>query len=258
MFRLTKRFKFILSSCVLTANLFAIQIGFFTERDLAIVILSLLTIPLTFWCLKEVLKGPIWLISWVLPLFFTAGVGFFYFLLPSSFFTALPILVFYFLGMYSILLSENIFSVSAIRTIQLYRAAWAVGFLLSLLVSFFLFDTVFSLGLPFYYNFWFIFLISFFLFLHGTWSVNLEEMLSGKVWGHAFVLALGIGQTALMISFWPASITLRSLFLTSLIYVTLGLTQAKLTDRLFKKTVREYLLVGFSVFAILFFYTTWG
>jgi hypothetical protein len=59
-------------------------------------------------------------------------------------------------------------------------------------------------------------------------------------------------------SFWPTAITLGSLFLTSLVYVSLGIVQAKLSDRLFKKTVQEYLTVGLVVLLILLSYTSWG
>lgn len=258
MFRLTKRRKFILSSLVLSIGLFIVQLGGVSDRYLAIAILSFLTVPLTLWSLQEALTLPIILTSWILPLFFTGGVGLFYFLLPGTIFTTLPVIILYFLGLYALFLSENIFSVAAIRTIQLFRSAWAVSFLLTLLTSFLLFDTVFSFRLPFYDNFLFVFLVSFFLSLHGTWSVNLEERVTGKVVLYSFALALAVGQTGLVLSFWPTSITLISLFLTSLIYVSLGLTQAKLSDRLFAKTAREYLMVGVAVFLVLLFYTTWG
>jgi len=258
MFRLTKRRKFILSSLILSAGLLVIQSGGVTGRYLAIAILSFLTIPLVIWSLSEALTLPILLTSWILPFSFTAGVGMFYFLLPGTLFTALPIIILYFLGLYALFLSENIFSVAALRTIQLFRSAWAVSFLLTLLILFLLYDTIFSFRLPFYYNFIFIFIISFFIFFHGTWSVNLQERITGEIVVYSLILSLGVAQTGLILSFWPASITLNSLFLTAIVYVSLGLVQAKLSDRLFEKTVREYLLVGISVFLILLFYTTWG
>lgn len=257
MFHLTKRKKFIISSFILSLGLFFIQTGGLTNRYLAISLLSLLAVPLTLWSLKEALKGPIYLVSWILPLSFTAGVGLFYFLLPGTFFTSLPVIIFFFLGLYASFLSENIFSVAAIRTIQLFRSAWAVSFLMTLLTAFLLFDTIYSFRLPFYYNFFLVFLISFFLFLHGTWSVNLEEKISSKVLFYSFVLSLAVGELATILSFWPASITLISLFLSAQVYVSLGLSQTKLSDRLFVKTVREYLLVGIAVFLVLLFYTSW-
>ncbi len=256
---LTKRRKFIFSALFLTLGLTIIQLSQISNRYLAIGVLSLLSVPLTFWSLKEALRGPVWLVSWILPVFFTAGVGLFYFLLPGSLLTAIPVILVYLVGMYVLFLSENIFAVAAtMRTIQLFRAASAVGFLSALITSFLLYDTIFSLRLPFYQNAILVFVLSFFLFLHGTWSVNLEEKITGQILLYSLILALGMGEIALVLSFWPTAITLGSLFLTSLIYVSLGIVQAKLSDRLFKKTVEEYLTVGFLVLIVLLAYTTWG
>lgn len=255
---LTKRRKFILSSVILSAGMLLLQSGFFPDRYLAIGILCLMSVPLTLWSLKEALKGSIWLMSWVLPLLFTVGVGFFYFLLPTNFYTGLPIIIFYLLGTYVIFLSENIFSVAAIRTIQLYRSSMAVSFLLSLVISFLLYDTIFSFRFPFYINGLVLWLFSFLIFLHGCWVVTLEEKISRRLLLYSLVLSLGIGEAGLALSFWPVSVTLGSVFLTSVVYVSLGLAQARLSDRLFKGTIREYLVVGAAVFLVLLFYTNWG
>lgn len=258
MFRLTKRRKFILSSLVLSFGLLSIQLGWLTNRYLAITLVSLSCIPLVLWSLKEALGGPIWLLSWILPLLFTAGVGLFYFLLPGTLLLAIPVILIYFMGMYGLFLSENIFSVAAIRTIQLFRSASAVSFLLTLLISFLLYDTVWSFRLPFYLNGVFVFIISFLLFLKGTWSVNLKEKIDNEILLYSVIPAFAIGEVAAVLSFWPTMISLISLFLTSLLYVCLGLIQAKLSDRLFEKTIKEYLLVGLAVFCIMICYTSWG
>lgn len=258
MFRFTKRRKFILSSFLLTAGLSYIQFGQPANRYLAISLLSFLTIPLFWWSLSEGLTGAVWLMSWILPFFFTIGIGLFYFLLPSSLLLAIPVIVLYFFGLYALFLSENIFSVASLRTIQLYRSASAVSFILTLFISFLLYDTVFSFRLPFYLNGLFVFLISLFLFIHGIWSVALEEKVSVKIVYYSALFSLCLAETAFVLSFWPVTIALGSLFLTTLVYILLGLSQAYLSGRLFKKTTREYLLVGIAVFVILLLYTSWG
>lgn len=255
---LTKRRKFILSSSLLSLGLLSIQMELLPNRYLAIIGLSLLTIPLILWSLKDAVRGPIWFLSWMLPLLFTSGVGFFYFLLPNSFYTSIPVIVFYFLGMYALFLTENIFSVAAIRTIQLYRSSSAVNFLMTLLISFLLYDTILSFRLPFYSTSALVFLISFFFFLHNFWTVNLNEKISLKILIYSIIFSFGVGQTAIAISFWPVTISMGSIFLTSIVYVALGISQAKLNDRLFPKTIREYLSVGLLVFIILIIYTSWG
>jgi hypothetical protein len=89
--------------------------------------------------LREGIDGIEWLTVLTLPPLYTAGVGLFYFLLPVRWLTRLPVAMAYGLGMYVLLLTENIFSVASIRTIQLLRAAQAVGFLLTLVTGFFLY-----------------------------------------------------------------------------------------------------------------------
>lgn len=256
MFRLTKRRKFIISSLLLSLGLLAIQLEFVSNRYLAISVLAFFSIVLVLWSLKEALKGSIWLLSWILPGLFTVGVGLFYFLLPSSLITTIPVIVIYFLGMYALLLSENIFAVASIRTIQLVRSASAVNFLLTLFTAFLLFDTVFSFKFSFYINGGLIFLIAFLLNLKGVWAVNLKEKLDSQSFFYTLASALGIGEMAVVLSFWPATVVMDSLFLTAILYVNLGLIQAKLSDRLFERTVKEYLLAGVSVFAIFIFYTS--
>jgi len=96
------------------------------------------------------------------------------------------------------------------------------------------------------------------LFIHGVWSVNLEEKISIKLFSSAFLLSVVMAEIAFVLSFWPTTIALNSLFLTSLVYVLLGLVQAQLSGRLFKRTVEEYLVVGVAVLIVLLFYSNWG
>ncbi len=255
---LTKRRKFVLSSFFLTLGLYLLEVIGFEFKYQAIGLLSILAAVLSFWSLKEATTGLATWLTLVLPFFFTAGVALFYFLLPSNILTVIPILMIYFLGMYALFLTENIFSVAAIRTINLFRSASAVGFLLTLLISFFLNNTLISFKLAFYHNFLLTFVIYFPLVLTGLWSVNLEERLTGDLLIFSFTIALFLSELAMALSFWPVTVTVGSLFLTASLYVVLGLAQASLSGRLFKKTVREYLLVGLAVLVIMFFYTSWG
>src|SRR4030042_1211151 len=56
-----------------------------------------------------------------------------------------PFLVFYGLGIYALFLTTNIYTVAAIRSIALLRAARGVGFVLTLTTAFLLFDALLSL-----------------------------------------------------------------------------------------------------------------
>lgn len=258
MFKLTKRRRFILTSLLLTGGLFLIQQGVVNSRYFAIGILSFVSLVLSLWSLGIPLSSRVWLFSWVLPFCFTVSVSLFYFLLPSSLLSLVPILLLYLVGMYVLLLSENIFFVTSIRTIQLYRSASAVSFLLTLLTAFLLYDTILSFRLIYYFNIAIVWLVSFLLILHSCWVSRLDEGISNKLLEYSFILSWCVSTTALAISFWPVTITQGSLLLTANLYVLIGTAQAKLNDRLFKKVVREYLVIGLTVVLVMVISTHWG
>lgn len=257
---MSKRRRFVLSSLILSAGLLVIgQLVDLTTRYLGIGFLSLISVGLSVWSLKEGLDNLIeWLIIPALPFLYTLSVALFYFLLPANFFTLVMISLGFAFGMYILLLTENIFSVAAIRTIALFRAASSVAFLLTLITSFFLFDVIFSFRLSFLLNGFLAFGASLVLFIQSLWSVKLEKEIDKKILFSSLVLSFVLGQFTLAISFWPVSVALASLFLTACFYVLLGLSQAEFSGRLFSKTVREYLAVGIGVFITLLLTTKWG
>lgn len=255
---MSKRQKFILSSALLSLGLLAIQFIDISWRYWAIGSLSVVSILLTLWSLYEALAGIRWLTTCLLPTLLTAAIGLFYFLIPSTWSSQLPVAVAFGIGMYALLLTENIFSVAAIRTIQLFRAASAVGFLLTLLTAFFLYDTIFSFRLTFWLNSLAVFFVSLPLLFHGFWSVNLEEEINKKLVLPSCFLALCLAEFAFVISFMPLTVATSSLSLTTFMYVILGLTQASLAERLFKQTMYEYLSVGLVVLLILVLTARWG
>lgn len=255
---MTKRQKFIFSSVVLSLGLMFIQTAGFEWRYLAITFLSLLAAGFSLWSLREALGGIRYLTVIILPALFTASVGLFYFLLPITWVSALPIALLYGFGFYALLLTENIYSVSAIRTIQLFRAAQAVGFLLILLTAFFLFDTVYSFKLSAWANALLVFLISLPLYFQGLWSIELEEKVNQRLVNFSLILSLLVAELALVVSFMPLTIAMSSLFLTTAVYVCLGLSQAHFQARLFRRTIYEYLAVGAIVLMVMILTVNWG
>lgn len=257
--RISKRQKFALAAILLSAGLLIIQALGFNGRYQIIGILTLATLLLSVWSLSEGLTIGWWFLNiLVLPTFFTAGVGLFYFLTPAVWLTRIPIILLFSLGLYVLLLTENIFAVAAIRTIQLLRSAQAVGFLLTVVTAFFLYDTVLSFKLDPWLNFLLVGVISFPLILHGLWSINLEEKISRQIWLYVFSLSLVLAETALILSFWPLTVAVGSLGLSTALYIVLGLVQHRLSERLFKRTVNEYLGVGIMVLIIILLTTRWG
>jgi len=194
----------------------------------------------------------------ILPLLFTLGVGLFWFLLPTSIFTRIPIVIFFGLGIYALCLTSNIYTVAAIRTIALLRAARGVGFVLTLVTSFLIFDAISSLRISLPVKSVSVALASVPLLFQGFWAISLEKKLTKDVLVLSLISSLLVGEIAVNLFFWPVTVVVESLFLTVTVYVLLGLGQARLEGRLFTQTVRDYLLVGLLVFIGMFFATRWG
>lgn len=258
MLRLSKRQQFVAVTLVLTLELGATQLLSHTLEVGILFVLGVSAYVLSALVLREELSGWEFITLLVLPSFYTMAVFLFYFLLPERWLTRLPFAVLYAIGMYAILLTENIYNVAAERNIRLLRAAHSVGFLLTLLTFFFLVDTVLSLHFPFYLNGILIGLITFPLSLQALWSMELSSSISKRVWVGSLVITLMLIELALVFSFWPIRITIEALFLTTVFYTLIGMTQQFLIDRLFPKTTREFIIVSVIVFILVLFTTRWG
>lgn len=255
---MSKRRRFVITSALLSLGFIAIQFLNDQNRFWAIGVLGLATIVLFAWSLWGTLGRNMTLLTLVLPTIFTLGVGIFWFLLPANIYTRIPIVLFYGIGIYVLSLTMNIFTVSAVRTIALLRAARGVGFVLSLVTSFLVYDAILSLRVEIYVLAALMFLVSFPLFLQGFWSVLLEASISKDLFILSLISSLVIAEIATALYFWPVSVVVGSLFLTVSFYVVLGLGQSKLDGRLFRSVVREHLIVGTLVFIAMFFATHWG
>ena len=255
---MTKRRKFLITSLLLSLGFFGIQFLESRWRITGIFTLALISLPLFTWSLWEGLGWNLTLLTLILPAVFTAGVGVFWFLLPSSLYARLPIVIFYAFGIYALALTMNVFTVGAIRTIALLRAARGVGFVLTLVTSFLVFNAIISLKIPFWATSLAIALSAFPLFLQGFWSVVLVKEFMLELVIFAAVGSVIVGEIALGLAFWPVTLVVGSLFLTVAVYVLLGLGQARLEERLFSQTVKEYLTVGILVFAGMFLATHWA
>ena len=255
---MSKRKKFIITSVLLSLGFIGISYIENQYRFVSIGTLSLLTIILFIWSLWEGLGKNMTLTTLLLPLLFTLGVGLFWFLLPASIYARIPVLLFYGFGVYTLCLTANIYTVGAIRTIALLRAARGVGFVFSLITSFLLFDAILSLRTNLLTTAAAAALVSFLIFFQGLWTIPLTKSTSKTFMMTTSIFSLIIAQIAISLYFWPVTVVVGSLFLTVAVYMLLGLGQAELEERLFPQTVREYLFVGLLVFIGMFIATTWG
>lgn len=255
---MTKRRRLVLESFILTFGFLATQFVEVSFRYGAIFLLGVVTYFLTAWFLRQDLKKIGWVVVLLPPTCFVVFASLFYFLLPEGILIRILILILFGIGIYALLLTENIFSVaSSFQAIQLLRAAQAVGFLITLVTAFFGYNTIFSFKSIGWVNASLTFLISFPLILSALWSISLEERLTKRTFSYSLILSLIVSQIAFFISFWPLTITTASLFLVSFLYVALGMSQSYFAGRLFKNTLREFLQVGILIFIITFFLAHW-
>jgi len=117
----------------------------------------------------------------------------------------------------------------------------------------------FPLDNRFWVNFTAVLLFSFPLILQGLWCINLEPKIEKNLWLKNDCVILSNGRNGFsLFHFWPVSVAVGSLSLTTTLYITLGLTQQYLNERLFKKTINEYIAVGVAVLIVILLTTRWG
>lgn len=256
--KISKRKQFVIVVFILMIGLIATQLVVIENRVQMVIGLGIASFLFSTFVLREDLRGIEYLTLSILPTIFTIAVAFFYFLLPVRWLTRLPTAILYALGMYAILLTENIYNVAAERSIQLLRAAHSVGFLISLVTVFLLYNTVFSFHFIAEINFGLVLIISFPLIIQSLWSMMLEPKLSGPVFFGSFAGSLIFAEIAYILSFWPINSIILSLFLTTFFYTIVGILQQKLVERLFPNTLREFLGVTIITFLLVLLTTRWG
>lgn len=253
----TKRQQFVIITGLLTAVLMLTQLASLDFRYPMVGVLAILSYVLCAFGLRDDLRGHEWMTLLILPSFFTAAVAVFYFLLPTRWLTRLPIVALYAVGMYALLLTENIYNVAAARTIALLRAAHSVGFLLTLATFFLLAQTILAYRFSGWLNAVLIGLITYPLTIQILWATTLESRIGKSVKELTFIVTLICIEIAWIFSFWPVRTTLLALFLTTVFYGLVGMGQQYLSDRLYKRTVWEFFGVVAIVFAILLLTTNW-
>lgn len=272
---MSKRTRFFATSFFLGFLLWGTGL-FGVEKRLALVLsVSGIAYVLSAWVLFEDLKGWEWITLLVLPVFFTLGSGLFGNLLPSAipsmfglnfqietslFLGSLVRFCFsalYVFGMYAVLLTENIFSVASIRTIQLFRAARSVSFILALVVSLFFFTVAFSLKLPFYVVGAVVGIVSLFLSFESLWSVDLKTEHLDDVYLLSIVVGWLMTLFGFVVSFWPIAPFMGGLLLTACFYALLGILEQRLVNKMTAVNYLEFLIFNLIIALISFITTSW-
>ncbi len=254
--QINKRQIFIFAVFLLSLGLFITQYLFGKSGIVAVILLSILTDFFMYWALQKDFKEKFTPEVFILPFFYSLAFGLFYFLVPARFLTRIVVTLVYGFGLYSLFLSENIFVVSAIRTIALLSSARTVSFVITILSYFFLANVIFSMHLNIFLLLPLLFFFTFPLILHSVWTYDLEIKLKEAFWW-AGLLSICILEVGFVLWFWPSKPTVLALFLTGFFYSTIGLTQAWFDKRLFKNVIVEYIWVAAVVFFVLVLFTSW-
>ncbi len=253
---ISKRQRFIFSVLLLSLGLFVAEYLLGRSGIYTVIGLAFLTDILLFFSLRSDLKGNFTPQVFILPFMYTLSFGLFYLLVPARFITRVGMTSLYALGLYSIFLSQNIFTVSAIRTIQLLSSARTVSFVLSLLSFFFISNVVFSFHINVFITLGLIFVYTFLMVMQAIWVYTLDRRIHANVF---WILGLStcLLEVALFLWFGPSSPTVSALFLTSTFYVFTGVTQAWFEKRLFRSVLLEYFWLTVISFIFLILFTNW-
>lgn len=248
--KIQKRIRFVISSTLLTTLLLISTFFSFEFVWLFLPIFVLLAYFFTYFSLLEDIEKVEWSTLFIMPVFFTIVCYSFYFLFPVRWLTRVPYLFIYAVSMYALFLTSNIFNVGVEKSLRLYKAAFSINYLFQTFLIFLSSNIIFSLREYFIVNGIGVGVVSFLLAAQLFWTIKLDLSLSSEVRNHALFVGLLMAEAALILSFLPLRGSVQSLILASTYYSLGGLTSAHLDNRLFKSTIREYVIVLVVVWLI--------
>lgn len=255
--RIDKRYRFAISTLILTAIMLVSTFFSFSSGLVFIPLLFIVSYALTYFSLLEGIEDMSLFGLFLMPVIVTLSFYFFYFLFPARWLTRLPFISLYAISIYAMLLCSNIFNVGVEKNLQLYRAAFSVNFFYHAISCFFIFNLLFSFQQTFVVNALVVGVMGFLLSLHLFWTIRLNKHLEREILSYAFLISFVLMDLAIVISFLPLKIPIYALFLTASYYSLSGLLYNHIDQRLFKETIREYLIVFIFVGIITFLSLSW-
>ncbi len=255
--KVDRRVRFVASALILG---FLMLISTFFPFSFTWILVPLLvgaTFLFTYFSILEGIDGIEWVMLFVMPVIFTLALYFFYYLFPVRWLTRIPFVVIYVISIYAILLTSNIFNVGVEKSLQLYRAAFAVNYFYQTVVMFLLFNTLFSLKAHFWVNGVGVGLLTIPLGMQFLWTIRLKLEIEPEVVAYALCLALIMAEFAVIASFVPFEASVVALVLTSIYYSIGGLFYSHIDQRFFRETVRGYLFIMAFILALAFLSLSW-
>lgn len=221
--KLNKRQKFVVAVLILSSGVFMSEYFTGIKLTLSAIGLAIATVVMLLFILRQDIKNTFFGPILVLPFFFSLAFPFFYALVPERLLSRLIITAIYAFGLYSLFLTQNIFAVSGIRTINLLRSARIVAFVITLLVFYFLVNFIFSLRLPVLITPLAILPLSFFMNIQSLWTYTLDTSQVRAIALFSAIIAISILQLSYVLILWPVNASIYSLFLTGVFYTYSGL-----------------------------------
>lgn len=256
-----KRLRFFLSSGVSSLLFFFLLSLPFESRYLTLGVMAGVMVFLWWFGLGA------WKETWltklmvlVVPEVFFVSFSLFTMLLPYSIELAVILTLFLMAILYIFFLVENIFLVAlSFKTVPLYRAAWTVSLLLTLLSSFFAFNSLWSFRFMFWVNAAVVLGVTALLYTYTYWVILIEagKKENKEALPYVAIPAVLTAELALVLSFWPVGIFNASLYLVWLVFILASLMQADLRERLFRKTAVGFVWMVVAIILAAVVTTSW-
>jgi len=251
-----KRVRFVISTLIMSGLMLVSTFFFYDARWVFLPVLAVCAYIFTFVAVNEDVEGVEWFTLFLMPVLCTIVFYLFYFLIPIRWLTRVPFTALYAISYYALLLTSNILNISVDRSLRLYKAAFSTNYLFQTVITFLFFSVIFSARTLFFLNGFFVMLVIFPLILQLLWSIRLELSIHKQQLITALFVSVLLGQVSVLMSFVPFRTSVSAMMLSAIYYAFSGLLSAHLDNRLFKSTVREYVVVVtlvalVSVFSVL-------
>jgi hypothetical protein len=256
--KINKRIRFVGSVMILTGFLLFTTFFYFDKAWIFIPLLVLGSFFATYFSVLEGIEKREWIMLFIMPILLTVSFYVFYFFsIPIRWITRIPFLIVYSFSCYAILLTSNIFNVGVERSLQLYRAAFAINYFFQAVILFLSLSVLFFLKQMYYVNALGVFVIVFMLTLQLLWSVKPKTTIDRKIYSYAVLISLLLSEAAIVISFIPFQAPIMALFITAGYYSLAGIIQYYIDNRLFRPVIREFVFVIIFVTAIVLLSIQW-
>ena len=256
--KIDKRQRFIASiGLILVFNIIITQFSF-THATLVLPLYALILYGASYFFLLEEISQIEWIALFILPVTYGISLLLFYYLLPVFWLTRIPYLIVLAIGMYAIILCENIFNVGVEKSLPLYRAAFSVANFMILVVCFLLYTVLYSFHLHFLVNTFIGGVLAWPLFFHGIWIANPKEVLEERVYKYATILTVLFSFGILIMNFIPIKTNIFAFYTVAIIYLLLGTTQEIIQDTAFRERIRIYLIVFVLMTILMLLSASWG